>query len=81
MEAIIRINADELDEKMFQNIKKMFAGKHVTITISTEADETGYLTANPVNRKKLLESIASEPSVTFTPGEFENHVNDLLKNH
>jgi hypothetical protein len=79
MEAIFKIQAAELDEKLFLNIKRMFEGKRVTITITTELDETGYLSANPANRKHLLESIASEPTVNFTPEEFNNHVESLQK--
>jgi hypothetical protein len=79
MEAIFRIQSSEFDEKLFLNIKKMFEGKPVTIIITTELDETGYLSANPANRKHLLENIASEPTVIFTPEEFNRHVEELLK--
>jgi hypothetical protein len=79
MEAIFKIGPQELDEKLFLQIKNMFNGKSVTITISTEMDETEYLTANPANKKHLLESIASEPVVSFNSDEFEKHVEQLLK--
>ena len=78
MEAIFKIQSKELDEELFHQIKKMFEGKSVTITISTEMDETEYLTANPANKKHLLENIASEPMVSFNADEFEKHVEDLL---
>ncbi len=42
MEAIFKIQPAEFNQKLFQNIKKMVEGKPVTITISTELDETGY---------------------------------------
>jgi hypothetical protein len=79
MEAIFKIQTKELDEKLFLQIKKMFEGKSVTIIISTEMDETSYLTSNPTNEKHLLESLASEPFVSFTPEEFEKHSKELLK--
>ena len=79
MEAIFKMGPQELDEKLFLQIKNMFEGKAVTITISTEMDETEYLTGNPANKKHLLESIASEPAVSFNPDEFEKHVEHLLK--
>jgi len=58
MEAIFKIEHTEFNQKLFQNIKNMFEGKNVTITISTELDETDYLNATQANRKHLLESIA-----------------------
>ena len=58
----------------------MFEGRAVTITITTEMNETDYLSANPANKKHLLENIAQEPTVKFTPEEFDKHVDELLKN-
>ena len=58
MEAIFKIEPTEFNQKLFQNIKNMFEGKPVTITISTELDETDYLNANPANRQHLLENMA-----------------------
>ncbi len=80
MEAIFKIQPAEFNQKLFQNIKKMVEGKPVTITISTKLDETGYLNANPANRQHLLENMAQEPTVSFTPEEFDKHVENLLKN-
>ncbi len=42
-------------------------------------DETGYLSANPANKKHVEESMASEPTVSFSSEEFEKHVETLLK--
>ncbi len=80
MEAIFKIEPKEFNQKLFQNIKKMFEGKSVIITVSTELDETDYLNANQANRKHLLESMAQEPTVRFTPEEFDQHIEKLLKN-
>lgn len=79
MEAIFKIKPAEFNQKLFQNIKKMFEGKSITITISTESDETDYLNANQANRNHLLKSMAQEPTVSFTPEEFDKHVEQLLK--
>ena len=79
MEAIYKLKANEINPNLMETIKKLFVGKEITITITTEPDETEYLTAYPANRKHLLESIAQEPSVSFTAVEFEKHVEDLLK--
>ncbi|NEW85437.1 MAG: hypothetical protein GZ094_24175 [Mariniphaga sp.] len=62
-------------------IKKLFSGKEITITISTVPDETTYRSMNPSNKKHLMESIAEEPSIRFTPGEFNETVSkdEVLK--
>jgi len=79
MEAIFKIKPTEFNENLLLQIKKMFEGKKVVITISTEMDETGYLSANPANKKHIVESMASEPTVSFSAEEFEKHVDILLK--
>lgn len=81
MQATFKINADELSEGLLQQIKKMFEGKSVTITITAETDETTYLTSSLANKKHLEESIASEPSISFTASEFEEHVKELTQKH
>jgi len=79
MEAMFKILPSEFNESLFSQIKKMVEGKSVTIIISTDMDETDYLTSNPANEKHLLRSMASEPYITFTPEEFNKHVKILLK--
>ena len=78
MEVTFKIQPTEFDERLFRQIKRMFEGKTVTITIATEMDETGYLNANPANRRHLMENMVAEPTVSFTPAEFEKHVELLL---
>ena len=80
MEAIYKLNAEEIDPTLMDTIKNLFRGKEITITITTaDVDETDYLTSNPANKKHLLENIGAEPTITFTAGEFDKHVDDLLK--
>ncbi len=75
MEAIYKLKANEVSTNLIDTIKILFKGKEITITVSSEPDETTYLTMNPANKKHLMESIAQEPSVRFTPEEF----NEMLK--
>ncbi len=77
MEAIFKIEPQEFNEELFLRLKKLFKGKTVTIAISTDIDETTYLTLNPANEKHLLESMAQEPTITFTPEEFKEKVRKL----
>ncbi len=79
MEAIYKLNANEIDSALLETIKKLFGGKAITITITTDPDETTYLTMNPANEKHLLENMAQEPFISFTQAEFENHIEDLLR--
>lgn len=77
MEAIYKLKANEINPNLMDTIKKLFSGKEITITITTEPDETTYLTMNPANEKHLLESMAEEPSIQFTPAEFKKMVSKL----
>jgi hypothetical protein len=77
MEAIYKLKANEINENLMDTIKKLFKGKEIIITVSSEPDETTYLTMNPANEKHLMESMAQEPSVRFTPGEFKEMVKKL----
>lgn len=77
MEAIYKLKANEINPILMETIKKLFGGKEITITITSEPDETAYLTMNPANKKHLLDSIAQEPSVKFTPEEFRKMVDKM----
>lgn len=75
MEAIYKLNANEITPNLLETIKKLFGGKEIIITITTEADETEYLTSNPVNKKKLMDAIKevkkNKNLIRFTGREFE----------
>ena len=79
MEATFHISTDELDEHLIHQIKKLFEGKSVQITITTESNDTTYLLADPANKQHLLDSMASEPQITYTAEEFERKAKALLK--
>lgn len=72
METTYNLNSDDLDDKIIKEIKKLFKGKKISITISTETDDTEYLNSNPENEKFLRKSMAEEPSISFSPPEFKN---------
>lgn len=56
MQTTYRIKADELDTNFLKNIKTLFRGKEIEISVQ-EADETEYLFSSPENKKHLLKII------------------------
>lgn len=72
MEVTYKLKASEISSGFIKAVKKFFGGKEITITITEETDETAYLTMNPANKKHLLESMAQEPTIHFTPDEFKD---------
>ncbi len=79
MEAIYKLKATEIDKNLTSAIKKLFGQNEITITITSDFDETTYLAMKPANEKHLLEGIAQEPFISFTDAEFKKHANDLLR--
>ena len=79
MEALYKIKADELDSLWIESIKKLFHDKNLIIKVSTDMDETDFLTLYPANEKHLLENIAAEPSKTFTGDELKEYVDQMSK--
>jgi len=79
MEALYKIKANELDSVWIESIKELFSGKDIIIKISTEMDETDFLTIYLANEKHLLDNLAAEPTVKFSGDEFEEYVNKLTK--
>lgn len=59
MDTLVRMNADELNQSLFDFIKSSFKGKHIALHIYEDAvDETEYLLSDPVHREKLLQTVA-----------------------
>ena len=77
MEAIYKLKANEINSNLMTTIKKLFSGKEITITVSASTDETAYLTMSSANEKHLMESIAEEPVIRFTPDEFKKKISSL----
>ena len=77
MEASYKLKASEINQNLINSIKKLFSDKEITITITPAPDETSYLLMSPANEKHLMESLAEEPSIRFTPTEFNEKVSKL----
>jgi antitoxin YefM len=56
MQAVYRLNIEDLDTTFLEAIKTMFQGRDVEIII-TATDETAYLLSSPANRKRLLSAV------------------------
>jgi hypothetical protein len=76
MEAIYRLNANEIDSGFMKSIKELFRGHEVIITVTTHIDETMYLAMSKSNLEHLQQSMTEEPSVRFTLDEFKKFVED-----
>ena len=74
MEAIFRLNVNQIDRSFIDSLKKMFREKEVIIRISSSEDETDYLSSNIANEKHILDNMVAEPSIRFTAKEFEKYV-------
>ena len=79
MEAIYKLNANEISSNLMNTIQKLFGGKDITISITSETDETTYLTSNPANEKHLLDNLAAEPTIKFSGDEFMDYVNKQVR--
>lgn len=70
MQTTYRIKADELDTSFLKNIKTLFRGKEIEISVQ-EADETEYLFSTPENKKhllKIIEDVESNKNI-ITPDQ------------
>jgi hypothetical protein len=77
MEAIYRLKATEINTGFVDAVKKLFKNKTITITITSEPDETACLSDDPANEAYILQSMAQEPSIRFTPDEFHREVSKM----
>ncbi len=79
MEAIFKLNVNQIDRAFVDAIKKMFNEKDVIIRISTPQDETDYLLSSEANEKHILENMVAEPTMHFSAEEFRKYVDKPLK--
>lgn len=66
MEAILKLNIDELDEDLLRKLKSMFPNRQVEIRVETEMDETEFILRNPKFAAELIERIKSVENGTKT---------------
>ena len=58
MDTLLRMKAEEIDNSIVEFIKSSFRGKKIALHIYEDTlDETDFLLANSINKKRLLESI------------------------
>lgn len=79
MEALYKVKANELDNLLIESIKKLFQDKEIIIRVTTDTDETDYLTMYSANEKHLNDNLAAEPSAKFSGDEFMQYVNKRTK--
>lgn len=76
MEAMFKIKAKELDKNWLDSIKQLFQDKEIVIKVSTDMDETDYLSLYPANKEHILKNMAAEPSKRFRGNEFDDYVKE-----
>jgi hypothetical protein len=79
MEAIYKLKTNELNERFIKTIKELFKGKSISITISSDIDETDYLSENEANLKHLEKNINSEKKTVFKDKQFSDFVHKSLQ--
>ena len=58
MSTTFQLNESELNVQFVNALKLLFKNQNLTLTVEAEEmDTTAYLTSNPVNQERLLESI------------------------
>ncbi len=80
MEALFKIRANDIDHNFMEAIRKLFQGKEIVIKVSTEMDDTAFLSYYSSNEKHILDNIAAEPTEHFAGDEFQNmKISDFMK--
>ncbi len=71
MEAVIKLNVEELSTEFIDNLKKLFPGKNVEIKVEEEMDATDFILSNPAYANELNERIreyeTSKKVITVNP--------------
>jgi len=56
MEALFKIRANDIDHNFMEAIRKLFQGKEIVIKVSTEMDDTAFLSYYSSNEKHILDN-------------------------
>ncbi|MCL2810244.1 MAG: hypothetical protein FWD24_09330 [Treponema sp.] len=57
MDVTYRLKPEELNDNFFMNLKQLFFGKEIAITVEEVLDETEYLLSNEANREHLIRAV------------------------
>lgn len=72
MNAIYRLETNEINNDFINSIKNLYKDKKIEITINEIYDETDYLKTDNNNFNQILENICSDKKVVF------NSLQDLI---
>lgn len=59
MEAVIKLNVDELSNEFLDNLKKLFPGRNVEIKVEEEMDATEFILSRSAYAEELSRRIKS----------------------
>lgn len=79
MEALFKLKADDIDRNLLESIRRLFRGKEIVIKVSTELDDTSFLSYYASNEKHILNNMVAEPTANFSGNEFEEYISGLQK--
>jgi hypothetical protein len=83
MTTTFEIDTRELDANFVRAIKNLFKNQRVRVTIEPEIDETAYLLDHAPSHEQIQKSLAEVAKgeiVTFSPLQFNELSDSLLKN-
>lgn len=65
MEALYKLNVNEIDNSFLESLKKLFKGKQIIISVTSVEEETAYLSSYEANKLHILNNLAAEPTARF----------------
>jgi len=77
MEALYKLNINEIDNSFLDALKKLFKGKQVIISVTSVEDETALLSSYEANKLHILNNLVAEPSASFKGDEFQKYISQV----